>query len=238
MMNPEYDFFFLSYDEPFADFHFDLLKSRCPNAERVRGVKGIFEAVHAAAGRSTTDRFFVLDADGVLDDGFAFRPPDEFQSYSTIVWSATNNAIALQYGHGGLKLYDVRDLRRPPAERLGIPEKLETFKRLFDLPSGETRRFLQEVANTNHFNKSPLTAWRGAFRECFKLTFEGLKYGRCETSAKWLTHWCNPRPEAENSGWIRRGAIDGIDAANRDPDRWLQIINDFDELRSVFTGYL
>lgn len=233
-MTTDFDFFFLSYDEPFADGHLALLTSKFPAAKRVSGVKGVHEAVFVAAERSSAVRFFLLDADGVLDDRFRIELPPEASKYSMVVWRARNDAVGLQYGHGGLKLYDVRDLERTSSDGSRAPQNRRNFRKQFDGASGTTACYLEQVANANHFNKSPLTAWRGAFRECFKLAFEQLHYGETQTAAEWLSRWCHPHPDAENSKWIRLGARDAVEAAHRDPDRWLRVINDFDALSEIF----
>ena len=57
------DVFFLSYDEPFADENFELLKMFAPHAKRVHGIKGIFDAHKECARQSKTGHFYVCDAD-------------------------------------------------------------------------------------------------------------------------------------------------------------------------------
>ena len=45
----EFDVFFLSYDEPFADLHYADLCNKLPWAKRVHGVKGSDHAHKACA---------------------------------------------------------------------------------------------------------------------------------------------------------------------------------------------
>jgi hypothetical protein len=191
-------------------------------------------AVYQAASRSSTRRFFLLDADGVLDDQFEIAVPPEADRFATVIWRARNDAVDLEYGHGGLKLYDVADLERTGLAPEEVPGDVRTFRKEYDGASGATICYLARLANHNRFNRSPLTAWRGAFRECFKMAFEAARYGGSSASAERLERWRRPRAYAENADLIRRGAEDAIDAARRAPERWLPVVNDFDFLREFF----
>ena len=72
------DIFFLSYDEPFADENFELLKFKVPYAKRVHGIKGIFNAHKECAKRSMTTHFYVVDADAIIESDFNFNfEPEE-----------------------------------------------------------------------------------------------------------------------------------------------------------------
>jgi hypothetical protein len=233
-----WDFFFLTYDEPFGDEHFARLRERCPWATRLSGVKGVHEAVYKAASQSSTRRFFLLDADGVLDERFQIAIPPEADRFATVVWRARNDAVGLEYGHGGLKLYDVNDLDCTGSVLAEAPADLRTFRKEYDGASGSTVGYLQQVANENRFNRSPLTAWRGAFRECFKMAFEEARYGTSAASAERLERWRRPKAHAENAGLIRRGAEDGIAAARQRPEQWLPLVNDFDAMRAFFVEHV
>lgn len=237
-MTERCDFFFLVYDEPFGDEHFARLRERCPWATRLSGVKGVHEAVYRAASQSSTRRFFLLDADGVLDERFRIGVPPEADQFATVVWRARNDAVDLEYGHGGLKLYDVNDLDRMASVAAETPADRRTFRKEYDGASGATVCYLEQVANDNRFNRSPLTAWRGAFRECFKMAFEEARYGASAASAERLERWRRPQAHAENAGLIRRGAEDGVEAARLRPAQWLPLVNDFDALRAFFVQHV
>jgi len=86
----------------------------------------------------------------------------------------------------------------------------------------------------NCFNKSPLTAWRGAFRETFKLALEQQCYGKTLDGEMRLARWLRPLPDAENADLIMLGARQGIEASESSRNRWLPLINDFDALRNHF----
>ncbi len=53
------DVFFLSYDEPFADEHYELLQLVAPHAKRVHGIKGIFNG-HKECARRAMTKIFML----------------------------------------------------------------------------------------------------------------------------------------------------------------------------------
>jgi UDP:flavonoid glycosyltransferase YjiC (YdhE family) len=103
----ELDVIFLSYDEPNADSHFELLQQLAPHAKRVHGVKG-FDAAHkAAAGLASTERFVTVDADTQVFPHFFttdITVPPHIQ-FSTWSWASENTVNGLCYGNGGLKIW-------------------------------------------------------------------------------------------------------------------------------------
>ena len=62
------DVFYISYNESFADENYEMLKVFAPHAQRVHGVKGIFEAHKKAAEQSNTTHFYVVDADAIIEE--------------------------------------------------------------------------------------------------------------------------------------------------------------------------
>ena len=70
-----FDVFFVSYDEPNADEHFERMLLFAPDAKRIHGIKGIANAYIKAAQLSDTTHFFFVDADNWILDGFDFKPP-------------------------------------------------------------------------------------------------------------------------------------------------------------------
>ena len=71
---------FLSYREKEADARYKDLLKRIPNAKRVHGVKGIFNAHKRAAEVADTKMFYVIDADAELLPDFEF---EYFLQYGT-----------------------------------------------------------------------------------------------------------------------------------------------------------
>ena len=68
-----YDVVMLSYREPEADANYAKLLEKVPNAKRVHGVKGIFNAHQRASEIADTKMFYVIDADAILLDDFKFE---------------------------------------------------------------------------------------------------------------------------------------------------------------------
>ena len=66
------DVIFLSYQEPYADDNFKLLLTYAPHAKRVSGVKGLLLAHQAAARKSMTNNFYIVDADAQIVETFNF----------------------------------------------------------------------------------------------------------------------------------------------------------------------
>jgi len=68
-----YDIIFISYNEVYAEENFAKLKERFPLVKRVSNVQGIHNAHIAAAKRSFTKMFWVVDADAIILDSFDFK---------------------------------------------------------------------------------------------------------------------------------------------------------------------
>ena len=73
-----FDIIFISYNEPNAEANYNKLQSRFPLAKRINGVKGIHQAHIAAAKKSFTRMFWVVDGDAKVLDTFNFdyKPED------------------------------------------------------------------------------------------------------------------------------------------------------------------
>lgn len=165
-----YDVFFISYDEPDADANWQRLLKFAPGARRIHGVTGILQAHQAAAQQSTTSSFFVVDGDAWIHDDWNFTAEwfdDVYLPYPynnrqvsdcVFVWSSINPYNGLKYGNGGLKL---------------LPKQLTLdHTGSVDVTTGISSCVmpLDWVACENRFATSNWTAWRGAFRECAKLS--------------------------------------------------------------------
>ncbi len=152
-----YDVFFISYDEPHADYSFAALKQQLPIARRVHGIDGIQKAHRHCAGLSRTRHFFVVDADNriIVPDVFSYRVP-EYDSQYVHLWYARNPINGLEYGWGGLKLF---------------PKSVFTDDVMpLDMTTTFPLKIIPEVKSVTGFNASPFETWRSAFRECVKLT--------------------------------------------------------------------
>jgi hypothetical protein len=229
------DVFFLSYDEPFADDNFKLLQLFAPNAKRVHGIKGIFEAHQECARQSKTSHFYVVDADAIIEEEFSFKftPQSDRFVYETIpetecvfVWRSRNPVNDLIYGYGAAKLF--------PKQKL-----LDATQWNVDMTTSIGATFVPkfQISNTTAFNTCPFNTWKSAFRECTKLSSAIIPNGDNTDNMYRLQKWCQTvtkrRPFAD---FCRLGALQGRDFGQRYAARTdiLNKINDFDWLKEMF----
>ena len=103
----EYDFIFISYDEPSAEENWAKLRLEIPWAKRVHHVKG-FDAAHkAAAELAETSYFITMDGDNILADKIMDYTPEQhmLERGNIISLASKNNINGMVYGNGGLKLW-------------------------------------------------------------------------------------------------------------------------------------
>jgi hypothetical protein len=212
-----YDVFFLSYDEPYADEYWKVLKEQVPSARRCRGVEGIRAAHEQCAKLSHTSHFFVVDADNqvIKSEIFDYEISQWDVDYVHL-WFARNPVNGLEYGWGGIKLFPNIFSRHTEPK--------------IDMTTGFSLKIMEEVASITHFNVTPYETWRSAFRECVKLTLSDS-----EESAQRRNVWLQKATGA-NAEWSTRGALDGIEYAvdhlGRQDD--LMKINNYAWLRERF----
>ena len=138
-----------------------------PNAKRVKDVVGIFNAHRACAIQSTTENFWVVDADAWIVDDFDFAwEPDANVLHWGIpetqcinIWKSLNPVNKLEYGYGGVKLFPREPFVKKHSWEIDMSTSLADVTVSRDFISCETR-----------FNCTPESAWLGAFRECAKLS--------------------------------------------------------------------
>lgn len=228
------DVFFLSYDEPFADENFEILQMFAPNAKRVHGIKGIFEAHQECARQSKTQNFYVIDADAVIEEEFSFKftPQADRFVYETIpetecvfVWRSRNPVNDLLYGYGGAKLF--------PKKKL-----LEAENWNVDMTTTIGAPFVPkfQISNVTAFNTDPFNTWKSAFRECTKLASSIIPYGDNTDNEYRLNVWCERGEKRPFGSYAILGAQQGRDFGERyrDDPKTLGKINDFEWLRQVF----
>jgi len=210
-----FDVIFLSYKEPNAEENWQRLLTICPRAKRIHGVRGIFEAHKAAAQISATEMFYVVDGDAWLVDGFDFAyKPDLFDREVTYVWKSKNPFNRLDYGYGGVKLFNKF-----------LFQKMKSWKTI-DLTTTISKdlKVIDKISVETRFNVDPFSTWRSAFRESVKLSVSG-DYKRLK---KWLTE------DASFLEFARAGLIDGVEFAKNHSKNSLQNINDYDWLKKYF----
>lgn len=218
---PDYEIFFLSCGEPFADEHFQLVKNRFPFAQRIDGVKGIYAAHKVAAIKSRTKHFWVVDADTLVSDDFCFNfkvDPVEFDVVH--IWHSKNDINDAVYGNGGIKL---------------LPKFLFDIEHTnkIDITTGlsDQIKILPELASTHCIGKTPYIAWRTGFREAVKLTLQDDA-----DSQQRLQSWMTRGLSKLNGGYAVLGAKSGNKYALSNSLDKLKIakINDYAWLHSQF----
>lgn len=168
------DVFFISQGEWNAEENYQRLAKFVPNIKEVRDVKGIYEVHKTCAEQSSTDNFYVVDADAYILDGFNFNfVPDKNKLHweipedeCVIIWNSVNPVNGLEYGYGGVKLFPKKPF-------------LEGRKWEIDLSTtiGASTISKTELSCETRFNVTPDSAWIGAFRECAKLASLGSVFG-------------------------------------------------------------
>jgi hypothetical protein len=224
-----YDIVFLSYHEPNAAEHWELVYSRFPRARRVHGISGIVGAHHLAASLCKTRYFWVIDADNIIHDDFdfSFHWNRRERQDRVAVWKARNNINGLEYGYGGIKLLPRRAV-------------LDVSDKVVDFTTSISDHFhpMDEVASTTVINSSPFEAWKAGFRECVKLSSGIIKNGKTDENESRLAHWMSIGADEDHGQHCINGANlgykYGTEHAN-DPAA-LANINNWEWLREKFTN--
>ena len=176
------DVFFISMGEEGSEANWQRLLTFAPNAKRVDNVKGIYEVHRACAQLSTTENFYVVDADAWVLDGFKFHwePSVDTLHYGTIpettcviVWPSYNPVNGLEYGYGGIKMFP----RAPFLED-------RTWEIDLSTTIGVATVSMEQVGCETRFNTTPESAWIGAFRECAKLASLSMIKSRIRSAIK------------------------------------------------------
>jgi hypothetical protein len=221
-MQGDLDIIFLSYDEPNRIEHFERLRGFAPHAQHVTGITGIYNAFRECARVARTERFFLVDADSWIVDGFVFRKPPQPEA-DFYVWPSRNAVNDLVSLNGCLKLLTkaVLATMRPDA---------------IDVSASARGRhcIVRSIAVENRFNATPYLAWRGAFRECALLAA-----GMAPNPHKLLPVWQHRGADRNHGLWCLLGARQGAQygAENRGNRQGLARINDVAWLSARFDGY-
>jgi hypothetical protein len=220
----KYDIIFISYNEPNADENFVKLKSRFPVVQRVHGVKGIHQAHIAAAKKSFTKMFWVVDGDAEIVDTFNFNyVADAWSQECVHVWRSINPVNGLEYGYGGVKLL-------PKALTINMdltkPDMTTSISPLF--------KAIDEVSNITKFNTDPFNSWKSAFRVCVKLAIKTIDRQDDNETAIRLNRWCTVGADLDAISGAIAGKEYGLKF--KDDPKALKKINDFDWLQEQFNG--
>lgn len=194
------DIVFISYDEPAANRNWQILSDRFPRAKRVNGVKGMEQALEAAADASTTPWYFAVFAKTQLYDAFDFTfVPDYFQQPKHYIFNSRNTVNGLEYGHMGIVMYNCAGIKSI--------NKSGTFG--LDYTMSFPNETIPVLSCIGAFDSTAYHTWRTAFREAGKLAyFESVK--STVDGAYRLDVWLT-RAQGPYRDWCLKGARDGVD---------------------------
>ncbi len=226
-----YNVFFLSYDENNFNKNLRQIKEKRSDVKIVHGVKGIFNAHLAAAKQSTTDFFWVVDADATIIDAFDFNYKVPEWDFDVVhIWKSINPINFLEYGYGGVKLIP---------KHLLLNADIETA---VDVTTsiGAKIKIMDEISNINNFATSPLIAWRSAFRECVKLSSGVIARQHQEETNFRLDTWCNKGGDRPLGEYVKGGASAGrwFGETYKGNKEMLARINDYDWLALEFESHI
>jgi len=226
---PNPDVVFISYNESNAEENWQRLLEKAPNAMRVDGVKGIFNAHKAAAKLVKTDMFYVVDGDAYIKDNFNFDyQPSLHNRDCTHIWKAKNPVNGLVYGYGGVKLFSTQVMR-----------KAKSWKTL-DLSTTviDKLKLIDVVSNITAFDTDPKSVWRSAFRECVKLCYNVLVDTNDKESQKRLDKWLTGGENHQYGQYARDAARLAIEWTNENHNdlTTLQLVNDRQWIENKFNN--
>jgi len=221
-----YDIVFISYNEPNAENNFKLLKKNFSRAMHLSGIKGIHQAHIEAAKLSTTDMFYVVDADAEILETFNFDIElENWEKDAVYVWRSINPINDLVYGYGGVKLLP---------RRLTLQMNIDSA----DMTTSISKKFIinEEVSNYTKFNTDPFGAWKSAFRECVKLSAKIITNQVDEETENRLKIWTTIGKDKPFGQYAILGAKMGLEYGKKcqDDKDALNRINNFDWLREEF----
>ncbi len=221
-----YDIVMLSYKEDIDIVEkriLDIQERTQRTVTHIRGVEGIFEAHKAAADAVDSVMFWVVDADADVTEEFKFDYiPDVYDQTVVHVWASKNPITGMEYGYGGIKLFNTQQV-------------LDATSWGLDFTTGLSSRFkaMPEVSCVTRFNTDAYSTWRSAFRECVKLTLKDDA-----ESKERLEGWLHPVPDAQFRHDAKRGAEEAVAFAQANKQNISQLlkINDYEWLKEKYNN--
>lgn len=184
--------FFVSYDEVNADANFEELLKQAPYAGRIHGIQGMVPALKKCAESATTPWFWAVFGKTKIVDNFNWAwTPDFFKNPCNYVFHGYNPVLEHAYGHGGVILYNT--------------EWVESVKDWgFDFTMSHELETVPILSTYVDYANTPMTAWRTAVREGYKLAYHLSRRPSIEDEFildLWLT-----KDATENGPWSKLGA--------------------------------
>lgn len=228
----EFDFVFLSYDEPNAESLYAELVNLIPWAKRVQGVKGFDAAHRACADVADTEFFVTVDGDNRIDEQF-FNVKlniSDGQDDHAWTWAGRNHVNGLVYGNGGLKLWSKAFVRNMHSH-----ENSSNSASKVDFCWDAKYHEVFGTYSTSMINGSPYQAFRSGYREGVKMSLDnGNKVSPADFAKKiWIFNlhklliWCSVGADVENGIWSIYGARQGAYDCNL-TDNDHTMIRDYD----------
>ena len=221
------DVIFLSNGEPHAEENFQQLLKVCPRAKQVKGIKGIYQAHREASQTSSTDFFFIVDADAWVVDDFEFTiRSSEIAENMACVWQSLNPVNNLVYGYGGVKLFYKQMFVKDHSNLVDMTTTVAKYIKI-----------MPKLSCVTKFNTSEYDAWRSGFRECAKLASKTIA-GQVDTETEQrLQIWLTRGEDSAFGKWTIAGARAGqkFGLENTGTDR-MQLINDYNFLKEQFNN--
>jgi hypothetical protein len=214
--DPLLDIVFIDNGESGAADNYNYLKWAAERANNIRihrssGVTGRVAAYQAAARLSTTPWFFAVFAKLEVSSLFDWTwQPDRLQEPKHYIFHALNPINGLEYGHQAMIAYNKQLVLDNPGT--GLDFTLDSAHEVVPIVSG-----------TAHYNDTPWTTWRTAFREVLKLK-DSLPNVENEYR---LAQWLKNHGALKNGEWSVRGAEDAV-------EYYEAVGGDFDALKKSY----
>jgi hypothetical protein len=221
------DVIFLSYDEPNAEENWQRLLTIAPEAIRVSGIEGIYNAHLCCAQVAATDCFYIVDGDSWILDEFRFDPyPSAADAAACFVFLARNAVTDEIHPNGGVKLVTKTAISTMRSDAVDVFSS-----------AAAPRRLVRKVASETRFNANPFLAWRGAFRECAKQAGGAMPF-QPRVVDRALLAWQTRGATRKNGTHSMQGAREGAAYGwrNRGDMARLSQVNSFRWLREQFDG--
>lgn len=165
----DFDFVFLSYDEPNAEILYADLLNLIPWTKRVHGVKGFDTAHRECAKVSDTHFFITVDGDNQIYPDFLNQEIEisDDQNDHAWTWAGRNNVNGLVYGNGGLKLWS-----KDYVNTMNSHENSEEDNKSVEFCWSDKYHEVLGCYSTSIINGSSKQAWRSGFREGVKMCLD------------------------------------------------------------------
>ena len=242
---------FLSFAEENADDNFDHLKTLCPDAQRVHGVKG-FDAAHRTASAQARQmnpschHFITVDGDNTTLPDFWYLDTDNIPLDMTkneryvLSWNAYNPLTGLCYGNGGIKLWSHAFIDNMVTHE-------QTGGKVVDFCWDPCYYQLARIYSVTRPYSTPRQAFVAGFREGAKMTLVDGKpldsiyetAGRAYAlNLQRLITWCSVGNHIPDTGsWSVTGALCGFWSVHVAKTFSLKDISDLTRLSDVYAQY-